>query len=418
MRPRLMVLATFALAGCTSDPETATSGTPAGGGGSGGSPATTTSTSGGGGAGGDGGNVQPPGTVPMFVAQGSAGRTIVSCDDGNTWVGNHSWDVDADPLMCGMAQDARCYETDCSYEIGGQCETMQCCNDTPDVAKGVIYGDGAFVATWGWGQPGAIRRSTNGIDWTTTHPNDSFGGVAYGGGHFVAASRYPFWSADGVDWTAGEMADFQDFVNDIDIWSVRRFAYLDFNGESRFVAVASGDSARDMLVSSDHGQTWWRPSVIPDDCAHDVTTYGGIVSGNGVIVIVGQQGTACRSTDGGDTWSTSPTGLSEILSHGVWTGSEFQFWGEDAFMVSSPDGETWTQTPMTTPMRLGPVGRSPDGTLVALDSVWQGYENQQFYRSTDGLSWEELPANAFVASHSIFYIAFGYAEPSEVCPAP
>ena len=44
----------------------------------------------------------PPGKVPMFIAQGTLGRTIVSCDDGQTWVGDHSWSSDGDPMMCKM----------------------------------------------------------------------------------------------------------------------------------------------------------------------------------------------------------------------------------------------------------------------------------------------------------------------------
>lgn len=351
----------------------------------------------------------PPGTVPMFVAQGGVGRTIVSYDDGQSWVGDRAWDSDGDPLMCGMVQSGRCYETTCSYQIGDACVQMTCCDHAPDVPKGVIYGDGQFVATWGWGQPGAVQRSVNGIDWTSTHPGDSFGGIAFGADRFVVASRTPFWSADGIDWTPGDEADFRNDDDSI-MWSVRRFAYADYDG-GRFVAVASGDSSRDMLVSSDGGQTWWRPSVIPADCAHEVSTYGGIVSGNGIIVIVDMAANACRSTDGGHTWSVAPTGLDQILSHGVWTGSEFVFWGDDAFMVSSADGESWTKTPMTTPTRIGPVAQNPEtGSYVALGSVWTGYEGQQFMRSTDGLTWETLPDSQFTQSHPLFYITFGYGQ--------
>lgn len=368
-----------------------------------------------GGSGGMGG--APPGKVPVFIAQGSVGRTAISCDDGKTWVGDHAWDTDADPMMCGMAQQAVCYESMCSYQVGTECVQQQCCDHSADVAKGVVWGNGQFVATWGWGQPGVVRTSDNGIDWVTTHPDDTFGGLAFGGGRFVLASRSPFHSEDGLEWTAGGEADFLN-EDGSTMWSVRRFAYADYDGGGRFVAVASGDSSRDMLVSSDGGETWWRPSVIPSDCAGEVSTYGGIVSGDGVIVIVDMAGNACRSTDGGDTWSVTPTGLEQVLSHGVWTGSEFWFWGDDSHLARSPDGATWTTTPMATPKRLGPVARSDDGTLVAVASVWQGYEAQEFLRSTDGLTWESLPAGAFAASHPIFYLGYGYAEPSEACPLP
>lgn len=417
-------LALALVAGCGSDPSGGSAGsgqtstdTGAGGDGSG-AGNTTTGAGAGTTTGGDGGGGSAPaGKVAILIAQGDVGRTTISCDEGKTWVADHSWDIDADPLMCGQKQSAVCYGATCSYSVNDQCEQQECCNDSPDVAKGVVWGGGQFVATWGWGQPGAVRRSTNGIDWTTTHPDDSFGGIAYGGGRFVVASRSPFWSMDGQTWTAGSEAN---YLNDdgSPMWSVRRFAYADYQGGGRFVAVASGNTNRDMLVSSDGGETWWRPSVIPDDCANEVSTYGGIVSGNDVIVIVDQSANACRSTDGGDTWSVVPTGLGQILSHGVWTGSEFRFWGDDAYMVSSPDGATWTKTPMVTPTRLGPVAQSASGTLVAVGNVWEGYDKQSFLRSTDGSTWEELPAGAFVASHPIFYLTAGWADPSAECPLP
>jgi hypothetical protein len=161
------------------------------GGGSSTSTSTSTSASGGGGA--------EAGKVAMFVAQGDLGRTTVSCDDGKSWVGNHSWEIDGDPLACGANQGAHCFEGTCSYLVGSECQDMPCCGDTPDIARGLAYGDGQFVATWGWGAPGAVRRTANGVDWVTTHPDDSFGGAAYGSGHFVVASRSPFWSTDGAD---------------------------------------------------------------------------------------------------------------------------------------------------------------------------------------------------------------------------
>jgi hypothetical protein len=362
------------------------------------------------------GNVKPPGKIPIFVAQGDMGRTMVSCDDGNTWVGNRSWDLEGDPLVCGSKQAKRCTDMNCSYSVNGQCKTEPCCYDTPDISKGVIYGAGAFVATWGWGQPGSVRRSTNGIDWTTTHPDDSFGGVAFGSGKFVVASRTPFFSGDGSTWTASKGADFRN-ADGSTMWSVRRFAYADYQGEGRFVAVASGNTDRDMLVSSDGGQTWWRPTTIPSACAIDVSTYGGIVSGNDVIVIVDQHANACRSTDGGKTWSLTATGLTQVLSHGVWTGKEFRFWGDDAYMVTSADGATWSKTKMATPMRLGPVAMGGSGTLVGTGSVWDGYEKQHFFRSTDGLTWKSLATTAFVQGHNVLYLAFGYADPSTTCPA-
>ena len=39
-------------------------------------------------------------------------------------------------------------------------------------------------------------------------------------------------------------------------------------------------------------------------------------------------------------------------------------------------------------------------------------------RSDDGANWEVLGDGAFTGGHPIFEMAFGWAEPSDLCPAP
>ncbi len=360
--------------------------------------------------------------VGVFMAQGYLGRTTFSCDDGKTWVGNRSWDVEGDPIMCSMVQNGVCDTgmgaSMCSYTISGSCQQRSCGNDTPDVPKGVVYGNGEFVATWGWGTDGDVRRSTNGLDWTPTYPTSNFGGVAFGANHFVAASRSPIWSSDGANWTVSA-ADFRDPMNAL-IWSVRRFAYVDYAGGGRFIAVADGGTGNDILISSDGGQTWARPTSPASGCgAGGVASYGDILYGNGVIAIVDAGGNSCRSTDGGTTWTIAPTGVTQLISRGVWTGSEFRLWGEGV-MISSSDGATWTQTALPGGEWIeGPVVLSPvTGTYVAIANEWSGYAGQHFLRSTDGITWTSLADGAFVGSHPIMYMTFGYVDSSALCPAP
>lgn len=360
----------------------------------------------------------PAGTVPIFIAQGMVGRTTISCDDGRTWIADRSWDAEGDPHLCDTTGAVECYASDCGWRwYDGSCSTSSPCDcgHSGGFAKGVAFGDGWFVATFGWGYPGAVWRSRDGVSWESTLEDDSFGGIAFGAGRFVLASRNPRFG-DGATWSEPGLADFRG-SDGAEVWSVRRFGHVDYDG-GRFVAVASGDMGRDVLVSPD-GETWTRPEVVPADCAAgSISNYGGIVSGNGIIVMVDDSATACRSTDGGRTWSTSRLGATEIYSHGVFTGSAFWFWGADGRRYESTDGAAWTSTPMTTPLRIGPVARGDSGTLVATANVWQGYGEQSFLRSTDGgLTWEELAPPAFTPGHAIMEMAFGRGAASTLCPA-
>jgi hypothetical protein len=358
--------------------------------------------------------------VPIFVAQGMVGRTTISCDDGLTWVGERSWDLEGDPHLCGSNEPVQCFAEGavCSQVwFDGTCSMEACdCGHSPGFSKGVVYGAGVFVATWGWGWPGAVATSTNGVDWTTTLNDDTFGGLRYGSDRFVVASRTPQTSMDGLVWTPSEEADFVG-ADGVTLWSVRRFGYSGYGG-GRFVAYASGDSSIDTLVSSDAGTSWWRPSSLPADCLGEGPgAYGDIIGNDEVILMVDGDGHSCRSTDGGDTWTSTmiTTGDDRIASSGAWTGEEFWFWGRGN-RYRSTDGVAWTAEAIAADADVGPVARNDDGTLVAVNNVWLGYDEQVFLRSTDGLAWDTLDEGAYTGGHPIFFITHGFAEPSEVCP--
>jgi hypothetical protein len=303
----------------------------------------------------------------------------------------------------------QCYTGTCKELIYGTCTGVTCCDDTIDRGESLAYGNGAFVALWGHGLPGDLRRSTDGIHWTRTRTDNFYGHHTFGGDRFVASSRAPVWSKDGVVWNDGGMTDFRDNGDPGAAiqGGPRDIGYMAYDGGGRFVAVTAPNP--DIQVSSDGALSWWRPSSVPSDCG-----CCNVVAGNGRVLIMNSNGNACVSEDGAETWVVHPTGVSEIISNGVWTGSEFAFWSWDV-KLTSPDGKTWTQHP-TTGGSVQLVGYSPStGTFAAVNGH-SGYSVQQMLRSSDGVAWQALPLTSFVQSHPLFNMVFGYAEPSPKCP--
>jgi hypothetical protein len=367
----------------------------------------------------------PVGRVPMFVAQGHVGRTIVSCDDGQHWLGNRSLETEGDAYACGSTAAVTCFQDglSCRFLRDGSCQTSgaSCdCDHHPGAGTGIAYGDGWFVASWGWGPPGTVRRSHDGIDWEVVLMDTSFGGVAYGQDRFVLGDRQPPLSSDhGASFQQGGAADLRAIgVADETIYNVRALGFADVMG-GRFVIAGESGEKRDVLISSDAGASWWRPASLPGECAAGTRA---IVGGGGVIAIVHRNGDVCYSSDGGDTFSLASTG-GAVESGALWTGQRFMAWGRGQ-AYHSPDGARWTVA-ATTPADFlpGPVAIDPGTrTIVAIRGGWQNwYARQQFYRSADGQQWTALDpsdvGSSAAQNHPMRHMTFGYATPSALCPA-
>ncbi len=366
------------------------------------------SQTGGGSGGAGGGGTVDAGVLNAFVAIGYAGRTTVSCDDGLSWVGNQSED---DQMVCF---------TTAPLPDGGSSD----CDHHYRPGRGIAAGNGWFVATFGWGDPGGVRRSRDGITWQTTLSGTTFAGLVHGNGKFLAASRQPRVSHDdAATWDAGGVPQLMNGATTIS--NVRRAG---FGGDAGvFVVVGEDGAARDVMVSATNGATWTRPSTLPAGCGAAMQWEGGIVDGNGTLVMVGGDGTVCRSADNGVTWTSVSLGQT-IGSRLIWTGTEFMVWGGNK-LFRSANGVTWVS--MATSLKitladggmqnaaldLGPVARSPNGTFVGVNGGWQQwYDKQLFLRSTDGLAWTSLPKNKYTASHPMTHIVWGPAQRSAVCP--
>lgn len=330
----------------------------------------------------------PEGAVPMFVALGQGARTTVSCDDGMSWV----------------------HET-------------QLADDNDDhglySSRGLTYGDGTFIAAVGWGNPGSMRVSSDGVAWEETFPfvdregntyePSGMVGVAFGAGIFVGVERDNPWISqdNGQTWVQGE--DIPDYDN------LRVVGYSGYDG-GRFYA--AGDEAQ-LFVSSDGGQTWAAPSsVTGGTCSGgNLTRQGGMVGNDELFVVVTSTGNACRTDDGGETFTihaVSPGETDGVVSGDVaWTGEQFYASSRGRGFFSD-DAMTWTEVEYNLPnASLRKIAVSPDtGTFVGVER-----DGATFYRSADGVEWTVLGPEAASAGTDITQIVYGYGAPTDECPA-
>jgi hypothetical protein len=353
----------------------------------------------GGGGGSDGGN---PSLRGAFVAIGYAARTTISCDDGRTWIANQSGD---DNLRCFEPQpDGGNGDCDHKYEPG----------------RGITFGNGTFLANFGWGDPGTLRRSTDGVNWQVVERGKTYASSAYGNGRFVAINNETSVSVNGgTAWTS---------VYTPANSNVRRGAFGGADG-GVFVLVADGPYA----ARSVDGLTWTAATTLPSNCGQNIQWSGGIASANGALVMVGGNGYACRSTDNGATWVGVSMGGS-VTGRLVHTGTVYQTYGTSpsgqSVRFQSVDGLSWTTTPLQLRVRnadgsvtlsnngplIGPVARSGSGAWVGVNEGWQvWYEQQRFYRSDDGVIWEQLAPGTFAPSHPMTHIIWAETLTS-ACP--
>lgn len=393
----VLVFLVVATMNCSDANENTNAGAPAGaatsGNGSGAGDGRAPGTSGAGGASddGDGGGTTTPGTTTknnVFVAVGHMGRAIMSCDDGLTWIHDRSDDDDARCWVDGDPNYVECDHTASSSPSGG-----------------LAYGDGWFYASYGWGYDGSIRRSNDGFTWETVKSDGWGGGVAY-----AKQNVFVLWEgnwARSTDHGTTWQPIVYKAMGDLDHALPRGI------GDHLF-AVGRVDGTLGGALSDDGSATWSAATGLGQGTAKY------IAEGNGVLVGIGDQGRASRSTDGGKTW-TSKT----VVTDGSWTtnlvfdGASFVAWTGNVRWTSS-DGSTWSSSAPTASLPDGwsaAVGYNPTTkTYVAfLDSWGDYYENQKAYRSTDGLTWTTLDESHFTGGHPLWTVVAGQVDP-KACP--
>lgn len=344
-------------------------------------------------------SVSPEGVAPSaaspsaFVAQGHLGRTMLSCDGGQTWVANRS---DDDTARCQS-------DFDCTHH--------------GSAAKGLAFGGGYVFGTFGWGARGSVRRSANGIEWETLHSqatpqldaHELVGGIAYlNGALILARGSYAdhFVSMDqGETWQASKTPNNQRLQT-----VIRRVGFSNF-GDGRLIVI--GDSNDEFFLSLDQGRTFETPRTLPADCGANVNAEGGFASNEHRMVVVGRNGNACASTDGGQTWVAGDVGQA-VVSALIWNGERFVVYGRGTQHYTE-DGITWNSR-ATRGFEHGLSAVAYGKGAYVATAHYADYEDQRMLYSEDGINWEQ--SSSYPKSHMIEHIAFGPLQASTVCPAP
>jgi len=229
-----------------------------------------------------------------------------------------------------------------------------------------------------------------------------FLGVAYGNSIFVAGGNPTSISVDGKTWSRGGKLTFDFNYRGIDFVPTRGGTFI-----------VTGESGDMRAISTSHdGKAWKAATTLAAGCAQDLY---GMAGSDSVMLVASQEGHVCWSADG-DTWNAVTVSEDAFTSPPVWTGTEFWIYS-GAELYKSADAQDWTSVTIEpADIAIGALARSPAGTLVAANAGWDvWYDQQQFFRSTDGVHWEALPMNAFTGSHPINFIRFGYLQPSQGC---
>ncbi len=291
----------------------------------------------------------------VLIAQGHVGRTMLSCDDGQTWVADRSDDAS---LRCDAG-------VDCDHHVGS--------------ATGLIVSDGYALMSNGWGTPGTVRRSSDGQSWETVLSLDfPFASIAGGPGGLMGATPRPWLSVDaGAAWAQ---------VPEVYLAPpLRQSAYLPQG--NRYVLTSEGNGLR-VFTSDDLGQSFQEAAALPSGCLAI-----SIASGNGALAMQHAQGGVCRSGDSGQTWSVVAVDPTVGLRTLDFVAGRFVLLAEGQ-LFESDDALTWSSsaTDLDAPIWDLVLGHNEQtGTMVAAAGA---YEGQRYFRSADGLGWSEVDGPA------------------------
>lgn len=269
------------------------------------------------------------------VAAGINGAAILSNDGGMSWTShNQNQGTIYESAIAygnGTWVSVNGYKSVSSVDGGITWTTIPAL--APYSLYGITYQNGTFVAV-GWS--GTILTSSDGTTWTsrTSGTTQKLAAVAFGGGTFVAVGNNGtvVTSTNATTWSVKPSGG---------TVSLSGVAY----GNGTFVAV--GGFGAGPIVSKDNGNSWTAASFgQPLYGSYQYAAMNAVAYGNGMFLAAGQDGYIVSSPDG-TSWtplSTSQMGMPFTeLKAIAFSGSTAIVVGEGGLVITSPDGSAWTK---------------------------------------------------------------------------
>ncbi|MEW6057666.1 MAG: hypothetical protein AB1540_13735 [Bdellovibrionota bacterium] len=260
--------------------------------------------------------------------------------------------------------------------------------------RGVGHGNNTFVVAGG-SALGRIFSTTNGRDWVEYSDNRGwFGDAEYGQGYYFAVGGNGRWvySTDAERWTIPGLPTFPAHETGTS-GNFRAVAY----GNNRFVAVGNTYGNNGLIRSFvvDPLQPS-RPIQAQIALTDSRTRLDAVVFAENRFVAVGEGGRIALSTDSGTTWANQNLpegGYLGSIAHGNSTFVVISN-GRGYVHISRNGGQSWSTHEVNRSLALAGSGITfGDGVFIATFYHY-GTSTMRVYRSSDGMTWQEISANA------------------------
>lgn len=329
-------------------------------------------------------HVQPPsGSVPVITFLGDGAFSITSCDGGR------------------------------SFRVNPEFSSERADHSPWTAFGGLAFGAGTFVAALGWGAPGHVLTTGDGVAWAELPASafarsgggsglgESVGGVVYTGNEFLLFGYGAYRSNDGKRWSAEPRALPEAAQQ---LRQARAFSGL------IVLAVENQNSGTRalgnyVLVSEDGGRSYREGSGFRDSCALYIQ-HGGDIALAGDTLLVGV-GDVCRSTDRGATWEFVPSPTGGAIAHLFSDGAAFYALSGDRLWRSA-DGRSFEVQAIL-------PGSGGWGAYVGGSVVVAADDASHVWQSDDGRAFRDVTPAGISGRQDLRDVMVGYGAPSAEC---